>query len=157
LTILESLGYFTVILNVGFLYIFKNQFADFLTLYFSKFLDIIFTSVIEDKILIPNTVTDQNLAEDLDFYKDGIDTDKVLQEASPETLQQLIRAALNIIKRQDSISQFIFIIVVGEHFIILVKVLIDSIIGDISGKVKNKQIRVESMLEDIDDQLKNKE
>ena len=64
---------------------------------------------------------------------------------------------MKIIERQDAISQFIFIIVVGEHLIILVKVLIDSLIGDISGQVKNKQIRVESMLEDIDDQLKNRQ
>ena len=66
-------------------------------------------------------------------------------------MKQLIRAALLIIQRQDSISQFIFIIVAGEHLIILIKVLIDICIGDVSSQVKSKQIRVEALLEDIDD------
>jgi hypothetical protein len=34
LTILESIGYFTVILNVGFLYIFRNHFAELIGLKF---------------------------------------------------------------------------------------------------------------------------
>lgn len=78
LTILESIGYFTVILNVWFLYNFKNQFADFIRTKFQFFLDVIFISVIEDKTLKETTVDDPNLADDLSLYQDGVDSEKIL-------------------------------------------------------------------------------